>query len=93
MAAESDGWAVARQRIAKEARERTGKLDLIGLGLEELPPEIAGLTHLRQLEMGWWPSKDFANYAGHPIVMRYNNTIADLAPLGGLTALQSLNCN
>ena len=32
MAAEFDGWAIARQRIAKEARERTGKLDLAGLG-------------------------------------------------------------
>jgi hypothetical protein len=31
MAAEFDGWAVARDRIAKEARERTGKLYLRGL--------------------------------------------------------------
>jgi hypothetical protein len=53
MAAEFDGWAIAQQRIAEEARERTGKLDLARLALEELPPEVAGLTHLRELELGW----------------------------------------
>jgi hypothetical protein len=36
MAAEFDGWAIARQRIAKEARQRTGKLDLRGLGPVQL---------------------------------------------------------
>ena len=34
MARDFDGWPIAEQRIAKEARERTGKLDLAGLGLE-----------------------------------------------------------
>src|SRR6202041_1829678 len=48
---EFDGWAIARRRIAKEARERTGKLDLVGLGLGELPPEVTGLTHLRELDL------------------------------------------
>ena len=36
MAAEFDGWAIARHCIAKEARERTGKLDLRGLAPVQL---------------------------------------------------------
>jgi internalin A len=88
MAAEFDGWAIARQRIAKEARERTGKLNLRGLGLEELPPEVAGVTHLRELDLGWWLGDD----AGQSFASR-RNRIADLAPLAGLTALPSLNCD
>jgi hypothetical protein len=52
MAAEFDGWAIARQRIAKESRERTSKLDLRGLELEKIASEIAGLTHLRELDLG-----------------------------------------
>jgi internalin A len=35
-----DGLAIAQQRIAEEAEARTGFLDLGGLGLTELPPEL-----------------------------------------------------
>jgi internalin A len=84
MAAEFDGWAIARQRIEKEARERTGKLDLRGLGLEEIPPEVTGLAHLRELVL---LDEDIFN----PTTNARQNRIADLGPLARLTALQSLD--
>ena len=39
--------SIARARIAEEAERRTGSLDLSDLGLEALPEELFGLTHLR----------------------------------------------
>jgi internalin A len=92
MAAEFEGWAIARHRIAKEACERTGKLDLRGLGLEELPPEVAGLTHLRELDLGYQYGEEVTNDAGQLFASR-RNQIADLAPLSRLTALQTLDCS
>ena len=47
-----DGESIARQRIAEEAEQRTGFLDLGGLGLTTLPAELFGLTHLRVLNLG-----------------------------------------
>jgi len=43
---------IARERIAEEARTRTGFLDLGRLGLDELPAELLALTHLRRLNLG-----------------------------------------
>ena len=40
-----DGESIARQRIAAEAEARTGFLDLGGLGLTTLPPELFELRH------------------------------------------------
>jgi internalin A len=56
MAAASDGERIALERIAKEAEERTGFLDLGMLGLTELPAELFKLKHLRALNLGtrWW---------------------------------------
>lgn len=45
---------IARARIAAEAADRTGQLDLRGLGLPELPEELFGLLHLRALLLGRW---------------------------------------
>jgi internalin A len=47
-----DGPGIARERIAEEARARTGFLDLGMLGLEELPAELFALAHLRRLNLG-----------------------------------------
>src|SRR5271170_119591 len=92
MAAEFDGLEIARQRIAKEARERTGTLDLNGLGLEKIPSEVAGLTHLRELVLKGQYREKVANDAGQSFAGRPNQ-IADLVPLARLTALQSLYCS
>ena len=50
---EDDGLTIARERIAEEARARTGSLDLGMLGLDELPAELFALTHLRRLNLGY----------------------------------------
>lgn len=47
-----DGFAEAERRIAAEAEQRTGRLDLRNLGLERLPEGLFALTHLRDLDMG-----------------------------------------
>jgi internalin A len=47
-----DGLAVARERIAREAEEKTGFLDLGMLGLRALPEELFSLKRLRRLNLG-----------------------------------------
>ena len=84
MGGEFDGLKIAQEHIAREARERTGKLDLAGLDLEEIPKEIAGLTHLRELDVGWREEEDGD--------VNFNRRLTSLAPLEGLVALQSLDC-
>jgi internalin A len=49
---EADGLLIARERIAREATERTGSLDLGRLGLTALPDELFALKHLRRLNLG-----------------------------------------
>jgi len=52
MSSNPQGCAIALQRIAHEAKARTGALDLRMLGLTELPEELFALTHLRELNLG-----------------------------------------
>ena len=47
-----EGLKIARERIAREAVEKTGFLDLGRLGLTELPEELFTLTGLRTLNLG-----------------------------------------
>ncbi|MGZ8951122.1 MAG: leucine-rich repeat domain-containing protein [Methylobacter sp.] len=47
------GMCVARERIALEAKARTGYLDLGRLGLTTLPDELFDLRHLRNLNLGY----------------------------------------
>jgi internalin A len=42
----------AVQRIEQAAKEKLTQLDLAGLGLEELPPEIGKFTQLETLVLG-----------------------------------------
>ncbi len=49
----SEGERIARERIAREAEERMGFLDLGMLGLTELPAELFSLKHLRGLNLGY----------------------------------------
>ena len=71
---------IALQRIAEEAEQRTGILDLRDLGLTSLPPQLAELTHLEDLNIGseFLPKKEA-------------NHIADLALLSGLVKLRWLD--
>ena len=92
MASEFDGAAIARERIAKEARERTGRLDLAGLGLDEIPKEIAALTHLRELDLGWTHSGEIVDAGGRSFDAK-SNALTDLASLARLTSLRQLDCS
>ena len=51
MSSNPERWAIALQRIAREADARTGTLDLGMLGLTELPEELFALSHLRELDL------------------------------------------
>ncbi len=64
MAEAFDGLAIARQRIAEEAEARTGFLDLGGLGLTALPPELFRLRHLRTLNLGAGIMREDGSYQG-----------------------------
>jgi hypothetical protein len=48
----SDGERIALERIAKEADDRVGYLDLGMLGLTDLPAELFELKHIRGLNLG-----------------------------------------
>lgn len=45
MTDDQDGHEIALQRIAREAEEKTGTLDLGSLGLTHLPDALFSLTH------------------------------------------------
>jgi len=53
-----EGLRIAEQLIAEEAVRRTGLLDLADLELTALPPQLAGLRHLRRLRLGRLPWED-----------------------------------
>ena len=72
-----DGLKIARRRIAKEAKAQTGRLNLDGLGLSQLPTELMGLPHLTSLVLGY---------------SFYVSGISDLTPLARLKRLQVLYC-
>jgi internalin A len=80
-----DGSDEARRRIRAEKEQKTGKLDLSGLGLMELPAEIGELGHLKELHIGATLTESGAILA--------RNAIASLSPLGRLYGLQSLDCS
>ncbi len=44
--------ATARERISREAAEKTGTLNLRDLGLTDLPAELLALDHLQVLRLG-----------------------------------------
>jgi internalin A len=65
MSENDNGLGIARERIAEEARARTGYLDLGMLGLDELPADLFALTHLRTLNLGNWDLSDRFKTASH----------------------------
>ncbi|MDR6769658.1 leucine-rich repeat domain-containing protein [Azospirillum sp. BE72] len=97
--------AIALERIAEEAEQRTGRLSLRNLELEWLPEELFALTHLQELDLGadWWN-----DYVGNKICAQQHrfssfgflrtliinaSDIADLVLFDGLTGLQQLDCS
>jgi internalin A len=112
-----DGLAVARERIAREAEEKTGFLDLGMLGLRALPEELFSLKRLRRLNLGRgyfdqagkWQELISDSELGPNAVegqldrlaeliqleefFLVGTDLADLAPLKGLTSLQTLSCS
>ena len=74
------------QLIDKAASEGSKVLDLAGLGLEELPPEIGKCTQLQRLILGKWIDEDeFDEYEG------LGNKLTALPPeIGKLTNLKIL---
>ncbi len=86
----SEGERIARERIAKEADERTGFLDLGRLGLTELPPELFGLEHLHGLNLG----KRWLNATGEfqeaSASLGQNRVASSLGKFAGLLNLRAL---
>jgi Leucine-rich repeat (LRR) protein len=82
-----DGLTIARERIAREAEEKTGFLDLGRLGLSELPGELFQLKHLRRLNLGYSIQHEDGNwhisapYLGENLVAASLHRLAELGDL------------
>src|SRR4051812_256930 len=88
MAEETNGLHIALERIALEAKRRTGALDLGGLGLAKLPPELFALEHLHELNLGTG-SPSFKRKDPDAPGYRHNRIAGQLA---GLSRLSTLRC-
>ena len=92
----SPDLSVAKQRIAAELAAQTGRLDLFGLQLAELPPELRGLTNLQHLDCSGTQVSDLEPLRGLTSLQTLNcniTKVSDLEPLRGLTSLQNLDCS
>ena len=93
---EKDGLTIARERIAQEAKDQTGILDLRDLELKVLPEELCELKHLRSLNCTRTHVQDLTPLAALTALQKLDcswTRVQDLTPLAALTALQSLRCN
>jgi internalin A len=85
----------ALKRIAAELAAQTGKLDLSGLQISELPPELACLTGLQELDCSRTQVSDLEplrEFASLEYLNFWSTNVSSLVPLRGLTSLVSLNC-
>ena len=101
-----DNMAIALARIAEEAEQRTGTLDLSDLGLESLPEALFELQHLRVLNLGIsdpWKLERRLNHIdaqrdrlGCLVLLEalsvLGSDLSSLVPIQSLHHLQSLNC-
>jgi internalin A len=96
MAIYSKDLPEAFKRIAAELAAQTGRLDLSGLQLSELPPELGGLTSIQYLDCGNTQVSDLEPLRGLTSLQYLNcsfTKVSVMQPLSGLTSLQYLNCS
>jgi internalin A len=86
-----DGLSIARERIAREADEKTGFLDLGRLGLSELPRELFDLQGLLRLNLGNGYQDEKARWQPAASQLEGNKIAAQIEQLSRLTALQYLS--
>jgi internalin A len=80
----------AVRRIDRAAEEKLTELDLSGLGLEELPPEIGKCTQLETLVLGKvneWSSVNLGKWTPQPITNRLTSLPEELRSLGNLRSI------
>ncbi|HEV7444242.1 MAG TPA: leucine-rich repeat domain-containing protein [Steroidobacteraceae bacterium] len=84
-----NGLFIALDRIAREAEERTGFLDLGRLGLSALPEQLFALKNLRRLNLGRMFRDELRQW--HESVSSFaDNSFAN--DLDGLANLEKLQC-
>ncbi len=102
-----DNMAIALARIAEEAEQRTGTLDLSDLGLESLPETLFELQHLRVLNLGIsdpWKLERRLNHIdaqrdrlGCLVLLEalsvLGSDLSSLVPIQSLHHLQNLDCS
>jgi Leucine-rich repeat (LRR) protein len=93
MTDEADGSAIARERIAREALDQTGFLDLGRLGLTSLPEELFRLTHLRRLNLGSGIRDESGQWQQSSADLSPNRIEAFLSSLAQLPELEALSVN
>ncbi|MGA8755311.1 MAG: COR domain-containing protein [Stellaceae bacterium] len=91
MADKRDGLQIARQRIAQEAAERTGFLDLGTLGLTCLPEELFELSHLRRLKLGSGMTDEEGEWQEAAEDISPNDVQSDIGQLAKLPKLSILS--
>jgi internalin A len=90
----TDGYKEALARIKKAKETQATELDLLNLGLTELPGEIAGLTDLISLNFSFNKVSDLAPITGMENLGILNfslNYISDLTPIAEMKNLTILH--
>jgi internalin A len=90
MTQELDEIHIARERVALEAKARTGFLDLGKLGLTALPEELFHLQHLQHLNLGYGIENERGWFNATSTIVP-NQIEADLERLGELPNLKTLS--
>lgn len=85
----------ALKRIEAELAAQTGKLDLSGLQISELPPELGCLTSLQELDCSRTQVSDLEplrEFASLEYINCWSTNVSNLVPFRGHTSLVYLNC-